>query len=423
MEEECDSFISIDDEEEESENFSFDLGDVSEEDEVFGSDHALDVPEPSSPPDASNSCPPTQLVPEEAPQFGPLPKRIQSVKFALTYPQCETSMVQALAAINEKWEDNVKWCVVAEEKHADGSPHLHVALMLHSRIRVQGRHASSFFDFITGKHGNYQVMKDPYRWLRYVIKGGRYLSTPGFDPNAFLRSKTTKKGQQGELIARNILDGERDLYKLASEFPGYFISNLKKVEAFTQYVHLASLNRKTLSPLSFSDPPELSPPESLVFDWLRCICERRLDRANLHLRLEGPTGVGKSSFAFALRSFFRVWQMPYDTTFFCEWDDQRYDLVLLDEFRSQLTPTFINRFADGMGVQLNRKGAGPVTHSVKTPILLLSNYTLEECYPGVASKNPDVLRATARRFQTVLLGEGDNMFRLCDWLNAQAGDQ
>lgn len=345
--------------------------------------------------------------------------RVRGVKFALTYPQCDTSMQVALGNIMGRYGSDVKWCVVAEEKHADGSPHLHVALYLEKRLSYTD-HGGHFWDFVVGKKGNYQKMRNPLAWLRYVIKDGRYVSSPGFDPKAFLSRGAKKKGPTSDAVARLMLEGERNIIDLTGQFPGFMLRNLGKVEAFKTMLDLDDEAQKPLASLDGLSSEGLPAHLRRIVDWIKLIPTRRTARRQdwRHLRIEGPTGLGKSSLLFELDRFLRVYSFPYKTDFFCSFDDAVHDLVVFDEFRSQVTPTFLNQFSDGLNMNLRRKGLAPRVHKVMTPCILLSNYTWEYSYPKLAEENPDVLRACIRRFETVQLSQDDFLFPIIDRLRA-----
>jgi len=72
-----------------------------------------------------------------------------------------------------------------EEKHKDGTPHLHVALKFQEPISTRDM---NYFDRVTGKHGNYQPMKSQRACVAYVTKAGEY-DAYGIDVKAILAKK------------------------------------------------------------------------------------------------------------------------------------------------------------------------------------------------------------------------------------------
>lgn len=361
----------------------------------------------------------TQVIHEGPMPFSPLPtdKRIQAVKFALTYPRCEVTPGAAMKNLVDRLGEQIKWATVSVEAHQDGFPHLHVAVYFKERLRYTDR-TGSYWDFVTGQHGNYQVMRKPHEWLAYVIKHGNYVSYPvGFNPVTFIASKQTKKSAQGEAVAKMMIDGHRDIRPLAEIYPGYFIANLRRVEEFRDM-----LNETDDSGNVYVDLPplpalhDLSSKEITVLQWLSSVKSDPQDRSRCHMLLRGGSGIGKSTVAFVLHKYFRIFYMPYNTDFYCDWDDTKYDIVVFDEYKSQKTIQFVNQFSDGFGIALNRKQMRATVHRVKTPCLILTNYTFEEMYPKVLESDPNKLDTIKRRFTEIDFYNDENLFSLIDFL-------
>ncbi len=93
----------------------------------------------------------------------------RGVNFYVTWPQCTTSPTSALASIMEKLHP--LWCIVGQELHRDGSPHLHVCFHFAVRKTLGIRE----LDELIGHHGNYQICKDLKKVVGYCIKGGNYM--------------------------------------------------------------------------------------------------------------------------------------------------------------------------------------------------------------------------------------------------------
>ncbi len=93
--------------------------------------------------------------------------RIHARRLALTFPQNDTTKDVAMARILEKWSGDIKWCVVTQESHQDGCPHLHIAISFSKKKDFK---RPDFADFIAGAHGNYQAMKNELDWLKYITK-------------------------------------------------------------------------------------------------------------------------------------------------------------------------------------------------------------------------------------------------------------
>ena len=107
----------------------------------------------------SDECSSTQITSKKS-------FRINAKYWALTYPQCSLPNSAALIALKDIAKERLHWCLVGEEKHADGQPHLHAIVALHTRWNVRNPH---HWD-LHGYHGNYQAVKSLQKWIIYVTK-------------------------------------------------------------------------------------------------------------------------------------------------------------------------------------------------------------------------------------------------------------
>lgn len=100
-----------------------------------------------------------------------MPSFYNGKRFFLTYAQCAVSAHELAAFLIFKAD--VKYYLVATEKHADGSPHLHACV----EFATVQRHAVDWLDF-QGHHPNKQ---DPRNWnkcLQYCKKDGDFIDGP-----------------------------------------------------------------------------------------------------------------------------------------------------------------------------------------------------------------------------------------------------
>ena len=88
--------------------------------------------------------------------------RHQAKRFFLTFPQCETTKQAASDNLQAKWGEDLEAYAIAAEHHEPteedpvGGPHLH--MVIHFKEKKHFR-SPDCFDFITGKHGDYQIQK------------------------------------------------------------------------------------------------------------------------------------------------------------------------------------------------------------------------------------------------------------------------
>lgn len=358
---------------------------------------------------------------QDLPGVQDLRSRVQNKKFALTYPQCDCFPQLALETIISREEVQklgVECCVVAQEEHKDGNKHLHVFLILSSPFRYQKGEGTTW-DFVTGQHGNYQQMRDPAAWLKYVIKGGNYVTYPeDFDPQSFIASRKKKTSYKAEVVAKQIMKGERNISVLLEEFPGFMLVNQRKVvDLINLCEDLDSQNKPTLSFPDVVEVDELSAKEIVVLKWFVAVQRGDFNEEYFpHLRIQGPTGIGKTRLTHMLMSWLKLYSVVYETNWWDMFSEDACDILVFDEYKSQKPINFINRLADGYNVPLPRRGVRPYVLKTRVPLLILTNFSWEESYPNVYQNTPVAIEAAQRRFNTVVFEGEENLFKLIELL-------
>ncbi len=335
--------------------------------------------------------------------------------------------------------------MVAQEHHKDGnSPmgdglHLHVAIWLKKKIDYVG---NKYWNFVGStaeepRQANIKLMKYPQGWIKYITKdGGAIASTEGFDPVAFLKAKGKKQSTKAAMVATMLSKGLKrkradKLEEVREAFPGFFFMQMKKTKEFIAYMDAVESAAFVPVPLyEVEAPADFNQHEKKIFNWLkRYSVNKVLDKESVgedrHLRVVGPTGIGKTTLIKVIRKFFRCYIVPYE-----KWQDAfeegQFDLIVLDEFgkKNILWPQMLNGLVDGMGAKLLRRNMPPVLHDERLPAIMFTNLSWERCYPNVAGKDPEYLAATTRRFENVTVGDmhGSSLqltlFRLGDFLKS-----
>ena len=89
--------------------------------------------------------------------------------------------------------------------------------------------------------------------------------------------------------------------------------------------------------------------------------------------------------------------MPKSEDFYDFYDDNQWDIVLLEEFRGQKTIQFLNEFCQGSMMTLRQKGKQAL--KVKNlPMIVLSNYRLTEVYSKSLANDASRLDTLRTRF-------------------------
>jgi len=92
--------------------------------------------------------------------------RLQGKNFFLTYPRCTATPEQLGDALRTLWGSNLKWAFVAQEPHADGTPHLHATIGLHRKYDTRNHRFADFLGF----HGSYETTINVSASLAYCGK-------------------------------------------------------------------------------------------------------------------------------------------------------------------------------------------------------------------------------------------------------------
>jgi len=310
-----------------------------------------------------------------------MPFRINAKTFILTYPQCDVEKEVALDNILQRWEQRgLEYCIVAHELHKDGTDHLHVVLRFDSRKNVR---KEDFFDFITGKHGNYQSARSPIQAAKYIVKDNDYCSW-GIDVEALIAGKPKKSQAVAEL-----LETGRSLMDVYAYDKGYFLNNKKKIEDLQSFLHRNMPVSKVewlgidISVVDFNDIP--------LCQWLNDNLFKERDFKQRQLYLYGPPNVGKTSLINQLHSFCRVYYIPKGEDYYDSFENEAYDLAVIDEFKGQKPITWLNEWLQGSIMPLRKKGSQYLKkHNL--PTIILSNYSLDSVYAKSDSSHINTLK-------------------------------
>lgn len=299
--------------------------------------------------------------------------RMQGVNFFLTFPKCRTPKEEVKENILSIFKGEVEWLVVAEEKHQDGDPHLHILIRFLQKKIFNGKLGMKKLDSIVkstiqpeGQHGNYQLSRNVRNTLNYVTKERQFLEY-GINVSEMIKnpSKSTKSMQ----VAKAVMEGST-LTQIMESDPGFAMMNLKKIKEFQTEVRIQR-TLKTFQQyviLGFKVKPEmtLEEPSQMMIDAclkLEAWCNTNLKTGTVRsprqkqLWLYGPPCIGKSRFMSKMESYMYTFAIPKDENFLDEWYDDVYSLATLDEYFGQKTIAWLNAWLDGSTCMLRKKGS------------------------------------------------------------------
>jgi len=304
--------------------------------------------------------------------------RIRTKQLFLTYPQCGATKECTLDKIKELFGDNLVWAVVAEEDHKDGTPHLHAAIQLEDAIQWSGKKGMAKLDGLTGKHGDYLVAKNMVNVLNYVVKSGVFQAW-NINVGAYLKAAAKKKSTKATLIAARLETGTIKDCKEIDQ--GFVMLHLRKLKEYQEWLSLEKQRQGLLSAGSYRfESRILDRGSARIAGWLQENLFEARDFKQKQLFIWGLPNMGKTSLINDLRTIgVRIYYMPYED-FYDAWDDECYDLIVLDEFKGQKRIQDLNLWLDGSHFPVRRKGTAPYLKRKNLPFIIISNYELDSCY-------------------------------------------
>ena len=267
----------------------------------------------------------------------------------LTYPKCPITKEDALTILETNGLPKIVEYVICEEKHEDGSPHLHAFIKLEKKRTFSS--VSKKFDLLE-YHGHYEPAKSWKAVAAYCKKEGNYISN--IDINA-ARQKQSKMKKEDLLKDPEVLMDEGKLS------PMQLCSFLKNSAA---YKMLLQQKRK----------PPVEMPEKKRHFWIW-----------------GSSNTGKTTWLRKKMQEGEWFQIPTNN----DWNGYAgEDNLYIDEYKGQLTVQELNRVCDG-GAKVNTKGGSAMLSWVPI-VYILSNYSPSECYSKCDST---LLETLLNRFQ------------------------
>lgn len=335
--------------------------------------------------------------------------RIESKNIFLTYPQCQTTLSQFQGLINARFGTNLEKGVISQENHKDGSLHLHAAICLKDRIRSRD---PKVFDTLVDppKHPNIMTRftGGALKAFQYVMKEGNYLPLGvGFDLTAFVEAASKKKDTKTSLILKDIQAGT-SLDALVPEHGEYLLQNLQKVKAYLDFLGLREkrlqfAEAQTRKVLVMPAEGYSSSWNLEIASWLKANLREKRAHRQKQLWICAPPGMGKTSLIMMIEAAFdlSVYYWPKEEVWWDAYSDGAYDLIVLDEFHSQKTITQLNPILSGDPTPLSRRCSAPLTKRDNLPVIIMSNYSPEECFSKVAANAPSKLAPLLDRLTVV----------------------
>lgn len=268
----------------------------------------------------------------------------------LTYPKCPLTKEEALTILQTNFYQKIVEYVICEEKHKDGSPHLHAFIKFDRKVKF-----SKKFDLLD-YHGEYQAAKSWRSVVKYCQKDGNFISN--IDPERLLTNKHIPKMKK------------EDLLKDVDEVLDSGLINPMQVASFykNSMIYKMLQQKRTMM-------PEKLPPKKR------------------HLWFFGASNTGKT---YKLREMMKQtgetnwFQIPTNNDWI-GYAGEKY--LYIDEFKGQISVQMLNAICDG-NFKVNVKG-GSTWIGWDVQVIICSNYSIRDCFSKVEE---NILETLYNRF-------------------------
>jgi len=206
--------------------------------------------------------------------------------------------------------------------------------------------------------------------------------------NMSAQAVLAKKNPKSDTIAKMLAEGKTtdDCFELEPGFVGF---NLNKI--FQLQTWLATKLIVNLDPWS-ELPLPLTTPELEITEWLNTNIKKKRPPRQQHLMLIGPTKTGKTHLVNILRNYLRVYDCPVQGPFFAPWQDNLYDLIVMEELHAGWTVSDLLRFLDGSPTMLKVHG-GLQRKAQNVPIIITTNQYFGRSYKNISPASLEALES------------------------------
>lgn len=336
-------------------------------------------------------------------------KQLSAKSWFLTYPQCSVTKEQALLNLQSRFKQNLAGCLIAQEDHQDGMKHLHMLVIFTKAVKTKDR---SFFDFVCKKHGNYQTVRSQYAVANYVRKEDPTPVSFGNVPDP--GSSTAKEQSLGKrkrdggkpreskalMTAQQLLSGA-SLKSIMLTDPGYYLQNKRKIEEFESLCSNLRMNDSLKEWQTIKYLGEHSETKEIV-EWLNSNIKCKRSFRQEQLFLSGPKQTFKTTILELLSQYLRIYEIPKGEDFYDLYMNGEYDLCVMDEFKGHKQIQWLNQFLQGSIMNLRQKGKQMLKRD-NLPVIIVSNYSLSECYAKALERDPEKLDTLQSRLKVITL--------------------
>lgn len=284
--------------------------------------------------------------------------QLNSSQLFLTYAQCSLTKERALALLSDKFMDHdVLEYVVAEEKHANGDPHLHCYFKLGKAWRTRDPLSLD----IAGFHGNYQGCRSAKNVMKYCTKEENYVAN--IDVAALLHKTSSR-----EVIAKKLIFEGKSLTQVVQEHPALLFGYSKFKLDLQEFQ--ADVEAETAPAF----------PEYLPNPWGKTLASFRANKIrHWWIYSDGPNYGKTTGFAIPLVKKFGATIQAGDSMY---WNvSKNLKCLILDDYNSaRFSWNTLNQLCDNtFSFRVFMKGC--IVPENKYVVIILSNRSIVDLYP------------------------------------------
>lgn len=295
-----------------------------------------------------------------------MPRKKSARKYLLTInnPQAHGFDHARIRSILAEFPGIDYWCM-CDETGEQGTYHTHIYAAFRNSVMfdtVRSKFYGAHIDAAKGKHReNRDYIRKEGKWLDDAKHETNHPET--FEEWGELPPDKTKAETQAEQIMQMVRDGKTNA-EILEELP----------TAYNRLNHIEQARQTLLEAKYRNEWRNLS----VTYIW-------------------GDTGAGKTRTVMDLYGYANVYRVMDYAHPFDNYKGQ--DVILFDEFRSQLPLSSMLGYLDGYPVELPCRYANKV--ACFTKVFIVTNIPLEQQYPNVQQNEPGSWAAFRRRIQAV----------------------
>ena len=213
------------------------------------------------------------------------------------------------------------------------------------------------------------------------------LNEKSFDLKEFLKLSKEKKNSRAALIVKefdeapveDVMENNKDFMLLHGKQVRDYVAWRQERERRLKFAK-AQAQKVFVVPA----PGYFNAWNNEIASWLTTNLRQKRKHRQKQLWIQGPGGIGKTTLVTMMEEIYSlsIYRWPKDERWWDLYGDGQYDLIVLDEFRSQKMITELNPILSGDPTTLSRRGMSPITKRDILPVIVMSNYTPEECFPS-----------------------------------------